>query len=216
MANNADSREQEFFFTWRRIISPKLINEFALNIDSERGLTRGGQLGTPQLIVLDAFTGGSSQVDRRESELQIQLNEIVSWSSGKHFVRGGLNIPNITRQAMTDRTNFGGTFSFSTLDDFLNNRPFLFSVNQGDGRLVFWRKEFGLFVQDNILLRPNLSLAMGLRYDRQNYLADGNNFAPRLSFAFAPGKQRKTVIRAGSGIFYDRTGNGPNQRQPAV
>lgn len=209
VANTASEREQEFFFTWRRIISPKLINEFALNIDSERGLTRGTQLGVPQLIVLDAFTGGSSQVDRRESEVQIQLNEIVSWSSGKHFVRGGLNIPNITRQAMTDRTNFGGTFSFSTLEDFLNNRPFLFSVNQGDGRLVFWRKEFGLFVQDNILLRPNLSLAVGLRYDRQNYLADRNNFAPRLSFAYAPGKQRKTVIRAGSGIFYDRTGNGP-------
>jgi hypothetical protein len=209
VANNADSREQEFFFTWRRIISPKLINEFALNIDSERGLTRGAQLGVPQLIVLDAFTGGSSQVDRRESEVQIQLNEIVSWSSGRHFVRGGLNIPNFTRQALTDRTNFGGTFSFSTLDDFLNNRPFLYSVNQGDGRLVFWRKEVGLFVQDNILLRPNLSLAVGLRYDRQNYLADANNFAPRLSFAYAPGKQRKTVIRAGAGIFYDRTGNGP-------
>src|SRR5439155_2109258 len=29
------------------------------------------------------------------------------------------------------------------------------------------------------------------------------------SLAFAPGKERKTVLRAGAGIFYDMTGPGP-------
>src|SRR5262249_38932517 len=64
-------------------------------------------------------------------------------------------------------------------------------------------------VQDNILVRPNFSIAAGLRYDKQNYLEDSNNFSPRLSFAFAPDKKRKTVLRGGGGIFYDRTGAGP-------
>ncbi|HEU4387951.1 MAG TPA: hypothetical protein VFV34_09160, partial [Blastocatellia bacterium] len=58
-------------------------------------------------------------------------------------------------------------------------------------------------------VRPNLSLAAGLRYDKQNFIGDKNNFSPRLSFAYAPGKQRKTVLRGGAGIFYDRTGAGP-------
>jgi hypothetical protein len=48
-----------------------------------------------------------------------------------------------------------------------------------------------------------------VRYDWQNYFHDNDNFAPRLSFAYAPGKARKTVIRAGAGAFYDRTGPSP-------
>lgn len=206
---NSAARDHELYFTHRRIISPKLINEFTLHAGSESSATRGTRLGPSRIVVLDAFTGGGSQVDRRSTETQVQLNEIISWNQGKHFVKGGINIPDITRRAFDDRTNFGGTFSFSTLDDYLNNRPFLFSINQGEGHLVFWRKDFGLFVQDNVLVRPNFSVGLGLRYDRQNYLGDENNFAPRLSFAYAPGKRRKTVIRGGAGIFYDRTGGGP-------
>jgi outer membrane receptor protein involved in Fe transport len=120
-----------------------------------------------------------------------------------------VNIPNLARRAFSDRTNFGGTFYFSTLEDFIGGRPFLFSVNQGDGRLVFWQSDFGLFVQDSILVRPNFSIAAGLRYDRQSHLGDNNNFAPRVSFAYAPDKDRKTILRGGAGIFYDRTGTGP-------
>src|SRR6185503_3818345 len=56
-------------------------------------------------------------------------------------------------------------------------------------------------------VRPNLTINAGLRYDLQ-FLprpieTDTNNFAPRLGFAYAPGN-RKTVIRANFGIYYDR------------
>lgn len=209
VATHSKEREHEIYFTHRLLISQTLVNEFTLRLDSEKGLTRSARTGVPRIIVLDAFTGGSSQIDQRSTENRLQLNEILSWTHGKHFIRGGLNIPGITRQGVSDRTNFGGTFSFSTLADYLSNRPFLFSINQGDDHLVFWQKEFGVFVQDNILVRPNISLALGLRYDKQNYLGDNNNFAPRFSFAYAPGNNRKTVLRGGAGFFYDRTGSGP-------
>lgn len=48
-------------------------------------------------------------------------------------------------------------------------------------------------------------MGLGLRYDRQSSLRDHNNFSPRLSLSFAPGQSRRTVIRTGAGIFYDRT-----------
>ncbi|MGH9838844.1 MAG: carboxypeptidase regulatory-like domain-containing protein, partial [Blastocatellia bacterium] len=185
VAVNSRGREHQLYFTHRRIISPKLINEFTLRAGHDGGSTRGLRPGVPKIVVLDAFTGGGAQTDRRATETQIQLNEIITWTHGKHFVKGGVNIPDITRRTLDDRSNFGGTFSFSTLADYSNGQPFLFSINQGDGRLVFWQKDFGLFVQDNILVRPNFSVGLGLRYDWQNYLGDSDNLAPRFSFAYA-------------------------------
>ncbi|HXI92875.1 MAG TPA: carboxypeptidase regulatory-like domain-containing protein [Blastocatellia bacterium] len=209
VATNSNGHEVHLFVTLRRILSPSLVSEFTMRTGNEGSLTRSVRPGIPRIVVLDAFTGGSSQADRRTTENHVQLNEILSWNHGKHFVRGGLNIPDISRRGFSDRTNFGGTFSFSTLTDYLNNRPFLFSITQGDGHLAFLQKDFGLFVQDNILVRANLSIGVGLRYDRQSFLGDNNNFAPRFSFAYSPDKKRKTVIRGGGGVFYDRTGIGP-------
>jgi hypothetical protein len=76
---------------------------------------------------------------------------------------------------------------------------------------VFLEKVVGLFVQDEIRVSSRLSASIGLRYDWQNYLHDHNNFGPRGSMAFAPAADGRTVIRAGAGIFYDRTGPRPIQ-----
>src|SRR5262245_26691889 len=206
VAANSRGGEHHLFFSLRQILSPKLVNELTGRVGHEYSRTRSLHPGIPKLIVQDAFTGGGGQADRRTTENHVQFNDILSWTQGKHFVRSGVNVPDISRRGFSYQTNFGGTFSFATLGDYLNNRPFLFSINQGDGHLAFWQKEFGLFAQDQVLVRPNLSLAAGLRYDKQNFLGDKNNFSPRLSFAYAPGKQRKTVLRGGAGIFYDRTG----------
>src|SRR5262245_1953748 len=206
VAANSRGGEHHLFFSLRQILSPKLVNELTGRVGHEYSRTRSLHPGIPKLIVQDAFTGGGGQADRRTTENHVQFNDILSWTQGKHFVRTGVNVPDISRRGFSDQTSFGGAFYFATLGDYLNNRPFLFSINQGDGHLAFWQKEFGLFAQDQVLVRPNLSLAAGLRYDKQNFLGDKNNFSPRLSFAYAPGKQRKTVLRGGAGIFYDRTG----------
>src|SRR5438132_12079403 len=52
---------------------------------------------------------------------------------------------------------------------------------------------------------------MGLRYDLHNSSDDHRDFAPRLAIAWAPGgdaNKRKTVLRAGMGLFYDRFSEG--------
>jgi hypothetical protein len=76
--------------------------------------------------------------------------------------------------------------------------------------VVFLEKVISGFVEDNIRVKPNFSLSLGMRYYWQNYFHDDpHNFAPRFSFAFAPTARSKTVIRGGAGMFYDRTGPRP-------
>ncbi|HEV8181550.1 MAG TPA: TonB-dependent receptor, partial [Candidatus Angelobacter sp.] len=62
------------------------------------------------------------------------------------------------------------------------------------------------FVQDQWQVAPNFTLNVGVRYEVDSQYGalatDKNNFAPRLSFAWDPFKDHKTVIRAGYGIFY--------------
>jgi hypothetical protein len=62
------------------------------------------------------------------------------------------------------------------------------------------------FVQDQWQMASNFTLNVGVRYELDSQYGalatDKNNFAPRVSFAWDPFKDHKTVIRAGYGIFY--------------
>jgi hypothetical protein len=156
-------------------------------------------------VVLGAFVGGSGQTNYNELHNYLQLTDTLSWSHGKHLVRAGINLPEFSRWSLNDRTNFDGTFQFSSLTDYMQGRPFSFVQQQGTSQLVYWQKEMGLFAQDEIRIRSGLSIALGLRYDWQNYISNSKNFAPRVSFALAP-RSRKVVFRGGAGIFYETTG----------
>ncbi|MFN7927255.1 MAG: hypothetical protein U0Y68_04790 [Blastocatellia bacterium] len=59
-------------------------------------------------------------------------------------------------------------------------------------------------MQDDLRLRPNLTLAVGVRWDNETILADRNNIGPRVALAWDPLGSGKTVVRAGYGIFYNR------------
>ena len=84
--------------------------------------------------------------------------------------------------------------------------PYAFTQQQGNGDLAFLEKQLGAYIKDDWQVRPGLSLAFGLRYDWQNYFHDNNNVAPRFSVAYAPGNKKTNVLRAGVGVFNDRSG----------
>jgi hypothetical protein len=79
-----------------------------------------------------------------------------------------------------------------------------FSVNAGTPGLSVNQADVGLFLGDDWRARPNLTLSFGLRYETQTNIHDLADFAPRIALAWAPGKARKTVLRGGFGMFYDR------------
>jgi hypothetical protein len=79
---------------------------------------------------------------------------------------------------------------------------------QGFGASVynFTRPFTAAYWQDTWRILPNLTLNYGLRYELDSQPGimntDKDNFAPRLSVAWDPANDHKTVIRAGAGIFY--------------
>jgi outer membrane receptor protein involved in Fe transport len=209
-ATNWNQIEKEGTYTQQTVVTPKLLNQFRLllGVESE---TTASLSQAPSIVVLDAFTGGGAQGDWLRTEHHFTLTDTVTWSPGRHVVKAGFNIPDWSRRRYDDNTNFGGTFYFSGLADYAAGRPYSFIEQAGNGHVAFLEKQVGGFVQDEVRLLPNLSVALGLRYDWQNFVHDTNNFGPRASFAFAPTRSGTTVIRGGAGVFYDRTGVRPVQ-----
>jgi outer membrane receptor protein involved in Fe transport len=210
VARDTSEREDDLTYSQQTVVSPTLLHEFRLMVGVEREPFVSVS-NLPKIVVNDAFVGGGAQGDSLRTERHFTLVDALTWSPKRHIVKVGLNIPDWSWRGYTDNTNVGGTFFFSTLGDYAAGRPYSFTEQRGDGNVHFLEKVLGVFAQDEIRLRPNLSVDLGVRYDWQNYFHDNNNVAPRFSIAYAPGERGRTILRGGAGIFYDRTGPGPIQ-----
>jgi hypothetical protein len=153
-------------------------------------------------LVLGALNSGGAQRSQDQTEGIFEWQDVATWVHGLNTLHFGATAKRHNVD-MVDASNFGGTFTFSNLASFAANQPFLFTINQGDPSVQFSQNEYSYFVQDEMRLRSNLTLLVGLRHELQSGLRDYNNLAPRFGISYAPG-HGGTVIRAGAGIFYDR------------
>ena len=148
---------------------------------------------------------------------------------GPHTLKAGVEIRRV-QLIVHDFNLSDGTASFASLSDFQNDK---LNTVAGSGEFPTkqMRKiEYFGYAQDEWKIRPNFTANIGLRYEFFNvfteihnrdvpfdvqgcggYCAPGSqffnpptlNFAPRLSFSWAPERWGgRTVIRVGGGIFY--------------
>jgi hypothetical protein len=163
--------------------------------------TRGGAV---------PFTIGQSRASDIFSH-QFQFGDTLSWSLGKHNLRFGGSVIHHTSGGTGSEpgTAILGTFTFRntttasfdqlTLADVQNyTQPIDFGISSYE--LPQWLVTG--FVQDSFHVRRDLTLDLGLRYDRQTLTDATKNFAPRLGFGWHPGGDSRTSIRGGYGMYY--------------
>jgi hypothetical protein len=150
--------------------------------------------------VLDAFRGGGAQNRSENRNRTYRLDSMFTRAGDVFTVKSG--VESVYRdQHRFSESNFAGTFTFSSLEDYLAGDPINFRRNVGTPSLRTTQFEGSAFVQVDAAVTSRLTLMVGARYSAQSNLDDYNNIAPRISFGYAPGPA--TVIRGGGGLFYN-------------
>jgi Carboxypeptidase regulatory-like domain/TonB dependent receptor-like, beta-barrel len=156
----------------------------------------------PTIRVLDEFTAGGQQQTGGVRRKTINLQSDLDYVRGRHSVRTGLQLDGGVFHS-DDATNYFGTYTFESMDAYLAGTPRTFTRRDGNPNIDYKNIQAGVYLQDDIRVRKNLTLSPGIRYELQTHLDDVNNFGPRFGITWSPGKSGKTTLRASAGVFYD-------------
>jgi hypothetical protein len=157
-----------------------------------------------------------------------QAGDDVFLIRGIHSLKFGGIVERMQDNQLSN-SDLNGNFTFDSLQNFLTNVPQAYSGTVGLSLPVFGMRQtlFGVYIQDDMRLRKNLTFNAGLRYEmvtvpseahnliaNLRHLGDAQpalgaplfrnptlrNFEPRLGFAWNP-KGGKTLLRGGFGVF---------------
>ena len=231
-AYNSLSVNQNVQVTETAILNPTTVNETRFQFTHNRN-ENTGSTSIPALDVSGSFGSGGSQIGQSFSERKSwELNNFTAKQRGAHAIKFGGRIRHV-KVDDTNEGNFGGNwiftggFGLTSIERYqktlqLQEQGFTasqiraagggassFRLNAGNPFADVSQTDYGVFVQDDWRVRPNLTLSYGLRYEIQTNAHSKLDFAPRIAVAWSPGaansaKPPKMVIRLGTGFFYNR------------
>jgi hypothetical protein len=155
----------------------------------------------------------------------LQVVDNFSWIRGDHSIKVGGDVQVVWDWRQVQETT-DGAYTFPTVQAYLDAKagvaPYgytTFSQTIGTPSYKFQSTLFSAFVQDDWRVSRDFKVLYGVRYDLYNYpkakadspfsysqkfAIDKNNVAPRLGIVWALGADKRTVLRASTGIMYDQ------------
>jgi Carboxypeptidase regulatory-like domain/TonB dependent receptor-like, beta-barrel len=188
-------------------------------------------IGLPQMIVAGSLNfGGPATLPQGRNDTLFLVNDTVTHVADRHSVRFGGEFRRFLNNNFAEGT---GQFNFPSMEAFMSGTANAFSITLGRRWSHITQDAVSLFAQDNIRIRSNLALDVGLRYEwhvtpteRDNqfvvfdapsaslvrvgvnvdsiYRQNNQNFEPRLGVAWTPSADGRTVIRAAYGSAVDQ------------
>jgi len=230
------STNQNIQLTETAVLNPTTINETRFQFT--HGVNEQiGNSAIPALNVSGSFNSGGSQVgDAVNTRNSWELNNFTAKQMGQHAIKFGGRIRHVSVDD-TNPNNFGGSWTFTGGFGLTSIQRYqltlklqqqgltpaqiraagggaaAFSISAGNPLADVTQTDYGVFVQDDWRVRPNITLSYGLRYETQTNAHSRYDFAPRVAVAWSPGaansaRPPKMVIRLGTGFFYNRFSEG--------
>ncbi|HUQ94500.1 MAG TPA: TonB-dependent receptor [Bryobacteraceae bacterium] len=204
-----------------RVFSPRWLNEVRLAYT--RAFNDAQPLGEagPSTAINNFFTfGGAVAAPWQRDARSWQWQDVVTHQQGRHGLKAGVDL-NRVRVFVLNQATVRGQWTFMNFADFLY-RAFRFTQAFVPSITDIVSLQHSYFVQDDIKIRLNLTVNIGLRYQiadvpeglygttdpallavgvPEPVRRDSNDWAPRVGIAYSPGKGRM-VLRGGFGISY--------------
>src|SRR5687768_11064233 len=214
---NSDSLVQDIVGSMTTILSSRALNEFRFQFGRHSTWTNTdgwSTAGMPEIKRHSSRTGKAYNQPQGRNDNRLQFINNMTYTLASHDLKAGADISFIRAPTFFPR-NGDGTFQFTTDRPFdpndLSTYPTQFTQSISDPNVNLDDNIYAFFFQDTWRVRTDLTLSMGIRYDRENAFSkitgvpdDTNNFAPRLGAIWDPFKDGRTAIRGGYGLYIDQ------------
>lgn len=201
-------RDQTIALNQVATFSPRLLNEARFEYTRSRLSAPGNSVSGPAVNISGVASFGPSTTSpiARDNNLY-QISDTVSVQRGSHFVKAGLDFEWNRLNIVFPGNALAATYAFSSIAAFRAGQYSTFTQAFGVPSQFQSNPNFGAFAQDEWKVTTNFTVHAGARYDVQSLPRPVQTYfgaiAPRIGFAWSPA-DRKMVIRAGYGMFYDR------------